>query len=155
MPTTSALIYDEHVYRASQRRKLFNATSGPVTRYLIRISVDRYPADPERSNQLYRANPLTWEEIDLHAQINGEPIGWRVRYDRDAFKELWLQFENEYGRYPIYPGESAMLEYSYTVSDDKWGRWFQRAVWLPTRRLGVRLDFPAALQPVVWEPRPQ
>lgn len=144
------LVYDAHVYRACQRRKLLNATSGPVTRYLIRISVDRYPGDPERSNQLYRMNPLTWEEIDLHAQINGEPIGWRVQHDRDAFKELWLLFENEYGRYPIYPGESAVLEYSYTVSDDKWGRWFQRAVRLPTRRLGVRLDFPAALQPVVW-----
>jgi hypothetical protein len=42
------LIYDEHVYHASQRRKLLNASSEPVTRYLIRVSVDRYPGDPER-----------------------------------------------------------------------------------------------------------
>ena len=146
----AGLTYDDHTYHAFQRRKLFNASREPVTRYLIRISVDRYPGDPERSNQLYRANPLTWEEIDLRATINGEPIGWRVQHDRDAFKELWLLFENEYGRYPIYPGESALLEYDYTVSDDKWGNWFQRAVRLPTRRLSVRLDFPAALQPAVW-----
>ena len=55
----AGLTYDDHTYHAFQRRKLFNASREPVTRYLIRISVDRYPGDPERSNQLYRANPLT------------------------------------------------------------------------------------------------
>ncbi len=144
------LFYDGASYRATQRRRLLNASSDPVARYLIRISVDRYPGSPERSNQLYRANPLTWEEISLSASINGEQIGWKIQHDRDAFKELWLLFENEYGRYPIYPGESALLEYTYTVSDDKWGTWFQRAVRLPTRRLSVQLDFPADLEPAVW-----
>ena len=60
---------------------------------------------------------------------------WTVRYDRDAFKELWLRFENERGRFPLYPGERAWIEYSYTVSDRKWGNWFQRAVRLPTQHL--------------------
>lgn len=146
----TALYYDGSTYRATQRRRLYNDSSDPITRYLIRISVDRYPGDPERSNQHYREHPLTWEEIDLSASINGEAIGWRVQHDRDAFKELWLLFENEHGHYPLYPGESAWLEYSYTVGDDKWGSWFQRAVRLPTQRLGVRLDFPAELDPVVW-----
>ncbi|MER5717530.1 hypothetical protein [Streptomyces sp. NPDC002132] len=35
-------------------------------------------------------------------------------------------------------------------NDAKWGRWFQRAVRLPTERLEVDLAFPAALDPVVW-----
>lgn len=157
-PATSLLVehedtslhYDGRTYRATQRRRLSNTGSEPITRYLIRISVDRYPGNPERSNAHYRANPLTWEEINLSASVNGEAIGWRVQHDRDAFKELWLLFENEDGRYPLYPGESAWLEYSYTVGDEKWGSWFQRAIRLPTRRLGVRLDFPAELEPVVW-----
>ena len=51
------LFYDGASYRATQRRRLLNASSDPVARYLIRISVDRYPGSPERSNQLYRANP--------------------------------------------------------------------------------------------------
>lgn len=146
----TTLYYDGHTYRATQRRKLYNDSPDPVTRYLIRISVDRYPGNPERSNQHYREHPLTWDEIDLSANLGGEPLTWRVKHDRDAFKELWLSFENEHGQYPLYPGESAWLEYSYTVGDDKWGTWFQRAVRLPTHRLSVRLDFPFELDPTVW-----
>ncbi|GAA1093126.1 peptide deformylase [Kitasatospora arboriphila] len=144
------LFYDGRTYRATQRRQLYNASPDPITRYLIRISVDRYPGNPERSNRLYRENPLTWDEIDLTVKVGNEPVGWRVKHDRDAFKELWLLFENEHGRYPLYPGETTWIEYSYTVSDDKWGTWFQRAVRLPTERLSVRLDFPEALDPAVW-----
>ncbi|MGP4008143.1 peptide deformylase [Streptomyces sp. 4N124] len=146
----TSLHYDGRAYRATQRRRLYNDSPDPVARYLIRISVDRYPGNPERSNQHYRANPLTWDEIGLSASVNGEPLTWRVQHDRDAFKELWLLFENDHGRYPLYPGESAWLEYSYTVADTKWGTWFQRAVRLPTRLLSVRLDFPAELDPQVW-----
>ncbi|MFF4748564.1 peptide deformylase [Streptomyces sp. NPDC001270] len=146
----SELFYDGRSYRATQRRKLYNASSDPIARYLIRISVDRHPGNPERSNQLYRENPLNWDELGLTASIAGESIGWRVQHDRDAFKEVWLLFENEYGRYPLYPGETAWLEYSYTVSDEKWGTWFQRAIRLPTNRLSVKLDFPTSLDPVVW-----
>ncbi|MFE0651022.1 peptide deformylase [Streptomyces sp. NPDC059534] len=146
----TSLHYDGRVYRATQRRLLMNGGTEPITSYLIRISVDRYPGDPERSNAHYRQNPLTWEEINLSASVDGESIGWRVQHDRDAFKELWLLFENEDGRYPLYPGESVWLEYSYTVEDTKWGSWFQRAVRLPTKRLSVSLDFPAELEPAVW-----
>ncbi|MGY1439500.1 helix-turn-helix domain-containing protein [Streptomyces reniochalinae] len=146
----TSLIYDGTTYRATQRRRLYNDSPDPITQYMIRISVDRYPGNPERSNAHYRENPLTWDEIGLSASIDGEPLTWTVRHDRDAFKELWLLLENEHGRYPLYPGESAWLEYSYTVGDEKWGTWFQRAVRLPTRRLSVRLDFPAELGPTVW-----
>ncbi|WP_282790882.1 peptide deformylase [Streptomyces sp. CC224B] len=142
----TTLHYDGHVYRATQRRRLYNDSPDPVTRYLIRISVDRYPGDPERSNQHYRDNPLTWEEIGLSASLDGEPLTWRVKHDRDAFKELWLLFDQS----PLYPGESSWLEYTYTVSDQKWGSWFQRAVRLPTQRMSVRLDFPAEIDPTVW-----
>lgn len=146
----AALHYDGRQYRATQRRRLRNASQDPIARYLIRVSVDRYPGNPERSNQHYRENPLTWEEIALSASLDGEPLQWKVKHDRDAFKEIWLLFENDDGRFPLYPGDSAWLEYSYTVSDEKWGTWFQRAVRLPTERLSVRLDFPADLDPVVW-----
>lgn len=146
----SSLHYDGRVYRATQCRRLYNDSPDPIARYLIRISVDRYPGDPERSNAHFREHPLTWEEIQLQASIDGEPLTWRVQHDRDAFKELWLLFENANGRYPLYPGESAWLQYSYTVGNDKWGTWFQRAVRLPTRLLSVRLDFPENLNPQVW-----
>ena len=144
------LDYDGRLYRLTMRRLLRNTGTDPITRYLIRISVDRYPGDPERSNAHYRARPLTWEELALTATCRGEGMRWQAKHDRDAFKELWLLFDNDQGRFPLYPGESVWIEYAYTVSDTKWGRWFQRAVRLPTEHLEVELAFPAALDPVVW-----
>jgi peptide deformylase len=145
------LRYDGQTYRPRQRRLIYNAGDAPITRYLVRISVDRHPGDPDRSNLLYREDPLTWDELGLTAVHDDKnPMTWSVRYDRDAFKELWLCFENEHDRFPLYPRERAWIEYSYTVSDRKWGNWFQRAVRLPTKHLAVRLVFPSRLQTMVW-----
>lgn len=151
----ATLSYDDDTgtYRLVQRRRLINGGAEPISRYLIRISVDRYPDDPERSNDLYSDHPLTWDEIHLRAwqgENRAEPMEWRVHHDREAFKEVWLIFANDVGRFPLYPGESCWIEYEYTVADEHWGHWFQRAVRLPTRRLSVRLDFPSELEPVVW-----
>ena len=107
------LAYRDGAYHSRIRRHLRNMGSEPVTQYLIRIAVDRYPGDPERSNRLYREDPLTWEEIGLSATCGEEPMTWRVKHDRDAFKELWLLFENQDGRFPLYPGESTWIDYVY------------------------------------------
>lgn len=145
------LTYNDGFYVAYQRRVLHNGGSEPITRYLIRMSVDRHPGSPERSHRLYRENPLTWDELQLTAKHSeGGPMHWRVKEDRDAVKQVWLLFENDEGRFPLYPGESATIEHTYTVSAGKWGRWFQRAVRLPTDRLSVELDFPADMDPVTW-----
>jgi peptide deformylase len=144
------LRYDGAAFRASQQRRLRNDGTEPVTRYMMRISVDRYPGEPERSNALYRARPLTWEQLGLIAACDGEPMHWQVKADRDAFKEAWLLLENDQGRFPLYPGQHATISYSYTVDDGRWGPWFQRAIRLPTARVAVDLVFPASLDPVVW-----
>jgi transcriptional regulator with XRE-family HTH domain len=127
----AALRYDDGVYRLTQWRRLVNGSTEPITRYLIRISVDRYPGDPERSNRLYSQNPLTWDEIALHAW-HGEgrrnPMDWTAHHDRDAFKEVWLLFYGEQGHFPLYPGESTWIEYEYTVPCRTLGRL------VPTRR---------------------
>jgi hypothetical protein len=132
------------------RRLLHNAGDAPITRFPIRIVVDRFPDDPERSNRLYRARPLRLNELALDARCEGEEMSLRVKHDRDTCKELWLLFENRHGRIPLYPGEIVRIEYGYQVSDEQWGPWFQRAVRLPTRRLSVTLRLPLALQPAVW-----
>lgn len=155
------LSYLDGAYRCTVRRALYNASTEPISRYLIRIAVDRFPGEPERSNRHHRDHPLRWEDLDLRARCvasegsstiedEWEPMEWRAKHDRDAFKEVWLLFENSAGRFPLYPGRRATIEYSYLVGADKWGPWFQRAVRLPTRQLTVRLDFPAALSPTVW-----
>ncbi|MFI1183109.1 helix-turn-helix domain-containing protein [Streptomyces sp. NPDC020799] len=144
------LDYDGSMYRLTMRRLLRNTGEEPVTRYLIRISVDRYPGEPEQSNAHYREHPLAWDELELTASCRGEEMKWEAKHDRDAFKEVWLLFENDQGRFPLYPGESVWIEYAYSVSDHKWGRWFQRAVRLPTEHLEVQLVFPVMLDAMVW-----
>lgn len=144
------LRYHEGTYTASMRRHVVNGGNEPVTRYLVRISVDRYPGRPELSNELYRNHPLTWEQLRLTASCDGEPMAWVPKHDRDSFKEVWLSFENENSMFPLYPGQSAVLEYSYIVGSDQWGQWFQRAIRLPTRAVGVELCFPASMEPGVW-----
>ncbi|MEU6190234.1 peptide deformylase [Nocardia sp. NPDC047038] len=149
----AVLRYDSLTYRLTQRRRLINTGTEPVTRYLIRISVDRWPGDPERSNRLYQEHPLTWEEVDLHAwsgENRVEAMDWTAHHDTAAFKEVWLLFSRDGRHFPLYPGQAAWIEYEYIVSDLHWGNWFQRAVRLPTTRLSVRLNFPADLEPVVW-----
>lgn len=146
----ATLSYVDGGYRCVIRRDLFNAGRDAITRYLVRIAVDRYPGDPDRSSRHYLDHPLTWAELNLDAHRGDEPMAWRAKDDRNAFKELWLLFENDESRFPLYPGERTTIEYIYTVGDDKWGQWFQRVVRLPTRRLSVRLDFPTSLRPVVW-----
>ncbi|GLY25705.1 peptide deformylase [Micromonospora sp. NBRC 101691] len=150
----ASLTYRDGVYRCAVRRALYNAGTDPVTRYLARVAVDRYPNDPGRSNRHHRDHPLTFAELQLRAYRDDrgerEPMHWRAKHDRDAFKEFWLLFENADGRFPLYPGDRATIEYEYRVGQEKWGRWFQRAVRVPTRALDVRLDLPAALEPQVW-----
>lgn len=144
------LSYVDGRYRCTVRRSLYNAGTEPVTRYLMWIVVDRYPDDPERSNRHHHNHPLIWDEIALVASCAGEQMDWRAKVDRDAVKEVWLLFENAQGRFPLYPGQRTTIVYSYHVGADKWGNWFQRIVRLPTRWLGVEIDFPTALHPVVW-----
>lgn len=144
----SRLRFANGSYHCVIQRDLYNAGTEPVTRFLVRISVDRYPTEPERSNRHYREHPLTWTELNLTARCGEEIMLWRPKQDRDAFKEVWLLFENDLSRFPLYPGHRATIEYSYVVGEDKWGHWFQRAIRLPTRKLTVELDFPTELGPV-------
>jgi peptide deformylase len=148
------LTYVDKAYRCRIRRSLYNAGTEPVTRYLMKIAVDRFPHDPAGSNRHHRQHPLTWEELDIVALAGEgaavERMSLHPKLDRDAAKEVWLLFANEHGRFPLYPGERTTIEYAYTVGEEKWGQWFQRAVRLPTRHLTVRLDFPAEFEPQVW-----
>lgn len=148
------LSYDGRTYSLVVRRALYNAGGDPVTRYLMRVSIDRFPGQPQLSNAHHRTHPLTLEELGLQAECGEagttEPMHWRAKVDRDAFKEIWLLFENDHGRFPLYPGERTTVQYRYSVSDTKWGNWFERAVRLPTRRLAVQMRFPARLDPQVW-----
>ena len=91
----------------------------------------------------HREHPLELDELALQAACGDgsayERMHWRVKQDRDAFKEIWLLFENGEGRFPLYPGERTAVTYTYRVSEEKWGSWFQRAVGIARRRNDWRI----------------
>jgi hypothetical protein len=60
---TAELRYLDGQYHPTQRRILRNMGTEPITRYVVRVSVDRFPGDSEHSDRLYREHPLTWEEL--------------------------------------------------------------------------------------------
>lgn len=159
LPPGTGLVVEQEVaelslwdgsYHCRVRRELYNAATEPVTRYPVKIAIDRFPGDPRRSNRYHRHHPLTWTEIELVAWCGREPMLWRTVHDRDAYKEAWLLFENESTRFPLYPGERATIDYRYKIGADKAGQWFERSIRLPTHHLEVRLDLPSGPDPVVW-----
>jgi transcriptional regulator with XRE-family HTH domain len=131
--------FDGERYTMTIRRHLHSVGVKPVARYWMKIVGDDSASAP-----------LTWEMIDLQATCNGEPMDWQVERDQPTVKQVWLQFKNDGYAFPLYPGERAWIEYSYTVAEGTWGHWFQRAIRVPTRYLSVALRFPAELEPRVW-----
>src|SRR6185369_803724 len=90
LPSSTGLVVEREVarlsyvdgrYRCTVRRSLYNAGTEPVTRYLIRIVVDRYPNESDRSNKHHREHPLTWDELHLIASSGGERMEWRPKSD--------------------------------------------------------------------------
>jgi peptide deformylase len=146
----SRLVLDRGRYTTRVRRTLYNGSDAPITRYLIRVAVDRHPNLSPLSNALYRRRPLELKELDLRATCAGEAMGHEIEHDRDAFKEIWLLFANDDTRFPLYPGDTTTIEYHYAVGADKWGKWWQRAIRVPTERLSVELGFPATVEPMLW-----
>jgi transcriptional regulator with XRE-family HTH domain len=138
------------------RRALHNVGTEPIVRFPVHIRVDRFPAHPRRSARTHHGSPLSWSELGFSARrlaadgSDPDVLTWRASHDSDAVKELWLQFANDDGQFPLYPGQRTTIEYSFHVGTDKWGPWFQRAIRMPTNELRVELDFPADTQVAVW-----
>lgn len=152
------LRYDGETYTLTQRRLLHNASARPVTRYLMRIHVERFPYDPIRSHLFHLDNPLHLPAVNLKAWsiFDGnqrESMRTERLFKQDpATLEVWLEFhkridENFSIEFPVYSGERRWIEYSYQVPDFQWGPWFQRSVRLKTEVLSVELDFPVSLDP--------
>jgi peptide deformylase len=146
----TALRYDTGVYALTQRRLLYNASDRPVTQYLMRIHVERFPYDPIGNRLHHLDHPLHLSATNLEAwsifdHDRREIMRAERLFEQDpATLEVWLEFPAES---PICPGERRWIEYSYQVPDFQWGPWFQRSVRPTTEELSVELDFPGSLVP--------
>lgn len=149
----ATLTYTDDAYHCVIRRDLYNAGTEPITRYPVRVSVDRYPGNPGWSNRYYHEHPLTIEELNFSAALGtapGEPMDWHAAHSRDSYQKIVLLFGSGDSRFPLYPTQRATITYSYRVTSAKWGQWFEREIRMPTQRLSVCMRFPAAASAVVW-----
>jgi transcriptional regulator with XRE-family HTH domain len=133
----AALGFRDDRYHVRVRRDLYNAGAKAVVRFPVYVGSG------------------DWYDIGFFGRLlgsdgNAEPMTWRASRDWNAANELWLHFENDDARFPLYPGERAALEYGFSVPAQAWGSSFQRAVRWPTRDLSVLLDFPSERRPSVW-----
>lgn len=133
----AALGFADDRYHVRVHRDLFNAGAEAVVRFPVYVGSG------------------DWYEIGFFGNVvqsdgRVEPMTWRASRDWNAANELWLQFENPDGRFPLYPGERVTIQYGFGVPAESWGSSFQRAVRLPSRDLTVTLDFPSEMGPVVW-----
>jgi transcriptional regulator with XRE-family HTH domain len=124
-------------YHVRVRRDLFNAGAEAIVRFPVYVGSGD-------------SNGIGFFGRVLAADGHVEPVTWRASRDWNAANELWLHFENDDARFPLYPGERAALEYGFSVPEATWGSSFQRAVRWPTRDLSVVLDFPSQNRPSVW-----
>lgn len=149
------LSYDGGTYIVRVRREIENLGTTAINGYPIRVHVDRYPEDTQRSREFYRANPLAWEELDFRCWYGDEVVELVCEPEQTSTDQLiegWILFQGKrFGEtFPLYPGQRMSFTYGYTVGADKWGRWFQRHVRFRTSKLTVRLEFPAELNAYVW-----
>lgn len=143
--------YDGESYTMVIRRNLYNVGHEPILQYFVRVNFDQSPDDNRRAVLDHHPGRLTWDEVELSANCQGEEMIVEPVTDQDALKEAWLLFRNSQCSFPLYPGGHNLIEYTYRVPAEKWGFWFQRAIRLPTRQLAIQLIFPVEFTPHrVW-----
>ncbi|HET6481245.1 MAG TPA: helix-turn-helix transcriptional regulator [Actinoplanes sp.] len=128
----------------SVARTIRNVGTEPINRYTAYVDVDRDPVNASASAAYYSSDPITWDELRFHAEIDtapGEPLDFQVVHDRDAYKQIAVRFETGGARFPIYPGRSAVVTHSYRVRAQKWGPYFRRDIRTPTEELRVIIRF--------------
>lgn len=126
------LDYDGEFYRLTMRRLLRNTGDVPITRYLIRISVDRHPGDPERSNAHYRLHPLTWDELALTATFE------EANFQHATFEDF-TRFSNA-----IFEGNAFLGGAAFRNGLELEGVIFRGAAWFDHTVFGGYIDFHSA-----------
>lgn len=144
----SVQTFDGHAYTVTVTRQLYNATDRPVVRCPVGISASHFVG----AGDAFDPHAGTfWSRIGLVATSGDQPMLFKPEPYPDRLAEGWLYFENDGCRFPLYPGRTAPVSYTYTVPRKSWGDRFERVVTLPTAHLSIALRFPREFAPLsVW-----
>jgi hypothetical protein len=140
-----SLRFEDGYYMAKFEKRYRNDTPDPWTDVPARIIVNAFPDDLAGSRAYYHAHPFNVEDIEFHAESEGQELEWKVVHDHDASKEVMLRFENG-----LSPGETRDISYTFRISSSIWGPYLERHVRIPTELVGCELDFPESAVSSVW-----
>jgi hypothetical protein len=138
-------------YFATFEKDYVNDTDDPVSAVTARLIVNILPDDPRRSRQYYLEHPFTLKAIKFAAESEGRSMRVKIVHDHNENKEVMLYLENRKdGKFPIAPGASCKVTYTFTVSTELWGSYLERNIKLPTSVVECELSFPADRIQRLW-----
>ena len=148
--------YDGRQYSLHQRRVLHHGGGNPRAKYEMKVSVQRFLNDEAvRNLRHHAAHPLSVEDpvrdIDLRAWciFDGESHPMDAKPTKVRHEEI--NFDLCFpGSNLLAPGQQAVVEYTYRVSDEIWGQWYRRNIRPNTDRLSVEAHLPTELEPECW-----
>jgi peptide deformylase len=144
--------YDGVAYSLRHSRLIRNDSPTTHASYEVKVSVNRLlNHDPDLAAAYYGKHPLVADDLTFAAWcLRGSQrreMSCAVRKQSPTQIDYTLYFaEGD----ELRPGEGAGIEYSYTVGDQQWGRWYQRNVRRVTDRLSLEARLPTALEPECW-----
>ena len=128
-----------------------NKSNTPIIRFFFRIAVDLFPNNLELAKKYYRDNPLEMDKLNFKAHDpNGSELCYEINKDMPNCKDIYLILNGPLNSGPLYPTETRKITYSYRVSTQHWGTWFQRNIRLLTKMCEVNLIFKRDLNVLVW-----
>ena len=143
--------FDGTHYLVMVRREFRNATEGPIVRCPVGIAAGHFVGVDDDDVAFDPHHGAFWQSIEFAGRCGDLPMRFKPEPYPDRLAEGWLYFENDDCQFPLYPGRSAVVEYTYRVPRSKWGDRLERGVALPTSQLSIKLVFPAPVAPMwVW-----
>jgi hypothetical protein len=95
--------------------------------------------------------PSMWRDMNLRAVGDGRDLDFEPERYRDGLLEGWLLFRDARGAFPVPPGGTVTLEYSYRLPSDLCSPRFEQMVTMPTGPMTLCLEFPLPRAPSrVW-----
>ncbi|MEU2663576.1 peptide deformylase [Micromonospora sp. NPDC007220] len=148
--------YDGSHYALRQRRLLRHGGGSPRAKYEMKVSVARFLNDEASRNLRHHArHPLSVgdpvRDIGLQAWCTVDDRTRPMDVKATKVRHEEINFDLCFpGSGLLTPGQQAVIEYRYRVSDEIWGQWYKRNVKPNTDRLSIEAYLPAELEPECW-----
>jgi hypothetical protein len=140
--------YENDLYLITVEKKITPKTERPVTCLYGHIWTMLDPDDVVLTNEYATLYPLILENINLKCTDDaGRQLPFVVHQRQGNYVELSIPFQgqDDPSLQPVYPGQTRIVNYSYTMSHHQWGAFVERRMARETLEFAVQLEFPEDL----------